>query len=325
MIKPIRCVAVHGIKSFLMNNDTSTCLIFVILFMVTVSSCTMNEPEFRYIDRKYQDNYPSGSTISYLAGNLYIMGDDASELLVLNHDLEEIERIPFFPKGENIRTAKALKADIESSSIIRYQGKEAILFLGSGSFSPHRDSAFLFDPENKKVRRLDFKSFYNQLRSNFRQLNIEAATVAGKEILLGIRANSSYPDNYLGVASLDIESPQFKRMIHIKVPLTHVGISGMEYDEKKDRLFITFSSEDTSNAFDDGTIGDSFLAIVEDVKKELMKDELNINSITRLTDISQDFLKQKIESVSLVPGKDQLLLVADDDLGNTTLFRLSYK
>ena len=285
----------------------------------------MNEPKFSYIDRKYQDNYPSGSTISYLTGNFYIMGDDASELLVLNLDLEEIERIPFFPKGENIRTAKAVKADIEASSIIRYQGKEAVLFLGSGSVSPHRDSAFLFDPESKKVRRLDFNPFYNQLRSNFMQLNIEAAAEVEKQILLGIRANSSYLYNFLAVASLDVESPQFKRKIHLKVPFTHVGISGMEYDEQKDRLFITFSSEDTSNAFDDGTIGDSFLAIVEDVKKELMKDEWYISSITRLTDINQDFLHQKIESVSLITGKDQLLLVADDDLGNTTLFRLSYK
>lgn len=284
----------------------------------------MNVPAPSYIDSRKQNNYPSGSTISYFQGHFYVMGDDASDLLVLNRELQEVGRILLFPKGKNIRTAKAVKADIESSVVINNKGKEAILLLGSGSVTPHRDSAFLVDPVNKTVNRFDFTPFYNDLRGNFKQLNIEGAAKVGEVLVLGIRANATFPDNYLVIASLNIPLPQFKRKILVRLPVQHAGISGLEYDRQSDLLFITFSSEDTPNAYDDGKPGDSYLAIVSGISRMLQQKEIIITSLTKLTDLSPEFWQQKIESVSLISGKKQLLLVADDDLGNTTFFRLRF-
>lgn len=165
----------------------------------------MKDPNPVYINYKVQGSYPSGSTISYLSRRFYIMGDDASEILVLNELLEEEERIQL------------------------------------------RDSAFFLNPQNREVKRIDLTRFYDQLRSSFSQLNIEAATMIGEELVLGIRANTSYPDNFIVLASSDISSPEFIRMIPVKLPVEHAGISGMDYDQHRDILFITFSSESTSN------------------------------------------------------------------------------
>lgn len=284
----------------------------------------MKNPNPVYLDHNEKLNYPSGSTISYLDGRFYIMGDDASDILVLNDQLKEIERIQLFTRGQNVRTPKATKADIESSVVITKEGVKSILFLGSGSLSPHRDKAFLFNPNNKKSITIDLTGFYNQLRANLSQLNIEAATMIGDDLVLGIRANASHPENFFVLSSVDAISPAFKRKILINMPVKGAGISGMDYDQEHDMLFVTFSTENTSDSFLDGAIGESYLAIITDARKQFQKTEFNIPSLTKLANLSPDFSHQKIESVTLVRGKRQLLLVADDDLGETRLFEVGF-
>ena len=251
------------------------------------------------------------------------MGDDASEIMLLNEEMQEVERVSLLAKGETMRTPKATKADIEASLIVDYENEAVILFFGSGSLTPHRDSAFLFNPNTKQITQINYTAFYNQLRMEVAHLNIEAATLVNNHFLLGIRANNSSPYNTIAVASSDIFLPVFKHKIQIKLPLNlPVGISGMDYDFKTDRLFMTFSSEDTSNALDDGQVGDSYLAMVENAAQKLLNTELSLDFMVNLTDLDAVFTAQKIEGVSLI-ASNRLILVADDDLGNTRIFTMS--
>lgn len=277
-----------------------------------------------YLSHKSADNYPSGSTVCFMGDLFYVMGDDATDILVLNDKLEELERIPLFPKAGTARIPKPLKADLESSVVIRQNGTQCILFLGSGSVSPYRDSAYLFVPETKNIRRIDFSGFYDQLRKQFAELNIEAAAMLGDELILGIRGNRTNPDNYIVLANPGKLPPEFKRKVLVKLPVEYAGISGMDYDGEQDILFITLSSESTPNAYDDGQIGESYLAIIQDARKQIQENELNISSLTKLSDLSPELGFQKIESVTQTGDKRQLLLVADNDLGNTDLFRIGF-
>jgi len=277
-----------------------------------------------YLGYKPAENYPSGSTVSFMKDLFYIMGDDASEILVLNDSLEELERIPLFPKSDTARIPKPINADIESSFVISHNGIQCILFLGSGSVSTYRDSAYLFEPETKNITRIEFTGFYDQLRKQFAELNIEAATMLGNELALGLRGNRTNPDNYIVLASPGKLSPEFKREVLIKLPVESTGISGMDYDTEQDILFITFSSESTPNVYDDGQIGESYLAIIQHASKQIKEAELNISSLFKLSDLSPELSLKKIESVTQTRDKRQLLLVADDDLGNTDLFRISF-
>ena len=284
----------------------------------------MKDSDPLYLIHKSELAYPSGSTICFMNDLFYIMGDDASQILILNDKLVEVERVPLFPKDENIRIPKATKADIEASVVIRQNGIDCILFLGSGSVSPHRDYAYLFEPESKNIRRIDFSDFYDQLRNQFAHLNIEAATMLGKSLALGIRANRSNPDNYIALAIPGKLSPEFQRTVLLKLPVEHTGISGMDYDGERDILFITFSSENTSNSYDDGEIGESYLAIIQEAADQIQKSELYISSLTKLSDLGPEFKFQKVEAVSLTRDNRQLLMVADNDQGNTNLFRIGF-
>jgi hypothetical protein len=277
-----------------------------------------------YIESRSADSYPSGSTISYFDDRFYVMGDDAAEILVLDETMRELDRITIFTRGESARLPKAFKADIESSLILSQNGTDSILFLGSGSVSPHRDSAFLFNPKTKAVRRMDMSAFYAQLREHFSDLNIEAATSVGNSLLLGVRANGSHPDNYLVFANLIDDSFTIARRIKMDLPVNDAGISGMDYDEERDILFLTLSSEATLNAYDDGLIGESFLAAVPNAKQALEETSLTVPSVYRLSDLHDELKTQKIESVSLMGRERKLLLVADDDQGNTKFFTLEF-
>lgn len=295
------------------------------LFITTIlSACKMNNksPELSYEGSRYLEYYPSGSAISLMDGKFYLMGDDASDLMVLDSNLKEIQRIQLFSQKTAGRISKTVKADIEASLTLK--DRSGILFFGSGSVSPYRDSAFLVDPLNNNIQRLDLKPFYTQLRTQVDDLNIEAATLIGEEIVIGLRGNNTHPENYIIMAGSNISNLEFKGKIKLELPVTNIGISGMDYNLEKDLLFITFSTEDTSNSFDDGEIGDSYLALVYRVSTRIDQSELIIDSLIKLKDLSPDFRAQKVESVVFESKKHRLLLIADDDKGHTRLFTLKF-
>lgn len=299
--------------------------ITILLFLASLLfACDMREFNPIYKVSKVAENYPSGSTICQLNDKFYVMGDDSAEILVLNQDMEETGRIEIFTRGDEMRLPKDIKADVESSVVINDQGKPAILFLGSGSFSPHRDSIFMLDPELQQVTRIYSQKLYDRLRLEVNELNIEAAAMIDEELLLGLRANTSHPENYIAIAEIKELTFTFKRKILIESSLENAGISGMDYHKKDDILFITFSSEDTSNAYDDGQIGESYLAFVTDARSALNEQKLVLNRVVKLSDLSPEFRNQKIESVSLVNGNRKLMLVADDDKGQTKIFTIKY-
>ncbi len=270
------------------------------------------------------EDYPSGSTVGYLDGSYYVMGDDASHVAIFDLDFKDNGTIDLFPKGADLRLPKASKADIESSVVIKDLKGSQLLFLGSGSVSPFRDSAFLFNPANREIKRIEATEFFSSLRIEVSELNIEAAAANGQEIILGSRGNQTYPGNFLISAEFREHVFSFKRKIILQLPIAQAGISGMDLDEDQDVLFITFSSEATANSYDDGQIGESYLVCLPDARKHLQSDTISISNMIALSSISPEFKNQKIESVSLTGQKNQLMLVSDDDRGNTKLFTLRY-
>lgn len=297
-----------------------------ILFMVISLLPACSVEEFRPLHERsvaFAD-YPSGSAVSYLNDKLYVMGDDAADILVLDADLSEMGRIAIFSAGDDLRLPKASKADIEASFVISHDQKPLILFLGSGSLSPYRDSTFLMDPASGKIKRLSSKAFFDELRKIAKEVNVEAAAVLGDAVLLGLRANNKFRDNYIVLAEFDGTRFRYQRRIALRTKQGMVGISGMDYDEKEDMLFITFSSEDTSSAYEDGEIGESYLAVVPNAKDALNQDTLALTSIIKLSQLSPDLLRQKIESLAIIKDHRKLLLVSDNDQGDTGLFLIRY-
>lgn len=275
------------------------------------------------------NNYPSGSTISYYNNQLYLMGDDAASMLILDKNFDTQEEIKFF-SSDTPRIKKIEKADIESSEWILENDKAKLWLFGSGSLSPQRDSAFRFDPTTKGVERIELGSIYRKLRNSLiPELNIEAAAKVKEIFLLGSRGNLTHPQNYLIQASSNHLPPEsFARITLLNLP-NGAGISGMSYIGQQDILLITSSIENTFNAFEDGEIGGSYLGIVYDVSAKLAGEEIKPDEWINLATLHPDFTLQKIESVCTYeneePGSVTAILVSDDDKGGTRLFRLKLK
>ena len=268
-------------------------------------------------------DYPSGSAIMFHDGNLYLMGDDAQGLLILDTSFNSVNTLSVFGNSPN-RIYKPIKPDIESSEIINDQ----LWLLGSGSVTPFRDSLIRVNLSTKAIQKLSLKSFYDTLRISIKTLNIEGLAKVKNQIVIGHRRNNLDPQNYLiSFPSGMLESNNYEDIKIIRfIPTSQdLGISGMTYHTKNDMLFITSSREDTQDSYNDGDIGESNLSIIAKASQKLSTDSITAENHISLTSIHPSFKKVKIESIAIAEVKDDyfiIYLAADNDDGKTSLFKV---
>ena len=77
-------------------------------------------------------DFPSGSSINYRDGKLYLIGDDARNILILDTDYRQIDSIQLldFP-GKRI--PKPVKPDLEGSTFATIRSSVLFLIIGSAS------------------------------------------------------------------------------------------------------------------------------------------------------------------------------------------------
>lgn len=295
------------------------------------SSC---KPGFVFNSTTTLKDYPSGSGLSYLNNHIYLIGDDARYLLITDIAFNTTDSLNLFESPQK-RIPKELKPDLEAATIVLVNKSPRILLIGSGSLSPHRNSGWLIDPVSKEKTLADLTPFYKRLKSSgIDALNIEGITSLPNSIVLSSRGNKSFPANYLIFTSNAFWNKQDSTELRICKVGTNTdtssiqGVSGLEYSRSSDRLLLTVSTENTYNAIDDGAIGKSYLWIIHNIsaKKNMMA--INPNEIIDLEKMDKRFKGHKIESVCIVAENKkqmQLVLVADDDKGSSTLFNVTLK
>lgn len=272
--------------------------------------------------------YPSASGIEYYKDHYYIIGDDAKTLQVLDEKFDPIDSITLYPFAGK-RIPKPQKADLEAITVT---ADNKLLLAGSGSLAPTRNMAWLIDPVTRQKESIRLDTFYQRLLSNgIREINIEGLCAIPGAMLLTNRGNKAYPKNFL-----ILTSPTFwKNQSHAPITLIHAGsgndsnyfngVSGLAYAKKSDRLVMTVSTEDTHNNQDDGAIGNSYLWLVGNISAKESWKAINPDKIINLTEVDKRFKGQKIESVCVIKETGNFLhlaLVADNDDGSSTLFKL---
>ncbi|MBO9154273.1 DUF6929 family protein [Chitinophaga sp. GCM10012297] len=272
---------------------------------------------------------PSASGLAYHDGHYYVVGDDATKLFILNADLTPAEQIPL-PNADQKQTRipKPVKNDWESLSTIVINNQTALLALGSGSLSPHRNAALLYFPGTGHIEIKDLSNFYKQIGDNI-ELNIEAATEIGEHLLIGNRGHLGRPENLLvRCEKQDIWNSPVKthttQLILPKEP-AFSGISGLAWHPEKDWLYFTTSTEETASTYDDGKIGESRIGIIKNATNALQQPTVSPDEWFLLEKIHPVFKGQKIESICLRELNDglEITLVADNDDGGSHLFRLA--
>ncbi|QEC69871.1 hypothetical protein FRZ67_22175 [Panacibacter ginsenosidivorans] len=284
------------------------------------------------LDYKELRSYPSGSGIEFHDDKIYIVGDDATSVLVTNTRWKKLEEINLFESAEK-RISKKLKADLEATAILHLDGRVYLLVMGSGS-KDNRAKAILIDTETNKKTEFDCTNFYQRIRTaGIADLNIEGATQVSDCLVFCNRANKTHPDNHFIVTSLDFFRDQQNAPIDIqKVDLSEyedtMGLSGACYSYKHDWLLFTTSIEDTADSYHDGVIGKSYLGVIEDAYRKIITHRLRVNELIDLPATNKKFNGYKIESVCIQSERKhamKLHLVADNDTGVSYLFKIRIK
>lgn len=272
------------------------------------------------------ENFPSGSGIIKSDDLYYAIGDDSPFLYSLNKDFKTISKIPIWdnvnPSDERIE--KSIKPDFEALELI---GKNEIVIFGSGSKSPERNIFMrILLKDSLTVEKYDVSEFYSNLRSlpilQDSELNIEAAAFHDnqlflfnrkknlilkfvyKELLAHIKGDTAFP------------KPEIVEFSLPKINGIEAGFSGATALIGEPKIIFTASVENTDNAYDDGEILGSFIGII-DISGNALSESYNFclipNSKANL----------KVESVAIEEeissGKTKVVLISDDDKGNSTL------
>jgi hypothetical protein len=301
-----------------------TCLLLLFLFL-----CTKKEKD-KPVVMKILPDYPSASAVEYANGKLYVMGDDATSMLLLDTNLNVIDSMQLFG-NETKRIAKNIKHDLESVLFVRENNQ--LMLLGSGSLSPYRNSAWLVNIDTKIRQGKSIEHFYNIVRNaGIKEINIEGSVKINNEYILANRGHLAYPENHLIFTQTIFNAePVMVSTISVRYKpdsLSFQGISGLTYSSLNDALIMTVSTEKTASTFEDGAIGKSYIWLINGISQPSDANELKPDRVIDLEELDSIFKGYKIESATVISEtKDmlRLVLVADNDNGSSTIFKLSIK
>lgn len=281
------------------------------------------------LDFKELKSFPSGSGIEFYDDKIYLVGDDAKDILVTNRKWKELQRINLFESKEE-RIAKKIKADLEATAIVHLDKMVYLLIMGSGS-KALRNSCILLNVETGDKTEVDCSVFYQRLQSmGIVDLNIEGAAEVSDYMLFCNRGNKTNPSNQLIITSVDFFRNQHNAPVRIlDLDLSEyegtMALSGACYSYEHDWLLFTASTEDTVNSYEDGAIGKSYLGIIENAYRKITKDRIKVNDLIDLPATNKKFDGYKIESVCIQSERKysmKLHLVADNDTGESYLFKI---
>ena len=284
------------------------------------------------LDFKELNDYPSASGIEFYDDKIYLVGDNAKDMLVLNKKWKKPEYINLFeaPAGP---IPKNIKADLEAMTLLWIDKKPFMLLVGSGS-NNNRNKAVLVNLKNNQLQFLDLTVFYERLKAaGITTLNIEGIATVNDYIVLVNRGNKTNPDNQLIVTNTNFwkkqkdASIQLMRIDFGDAAPRGLGISGLTYSDNHEDLFLTVSTEDTPDAITDGPIGKSYFGVIENLYRKIgrEKGKLKVNKLIHLSSADDRFTGYKIESVCIQSEKDHSIkfqLVADNDTPVSYLFKV---
>jgi hypothetical protein len=293
-------------------------------------------PVIELIKSSLFNEFPSGSSINYYNGNLYVIGDDANTILILKPDYEEQEHIRVFNFPEK-RIPKAEKADYETSTIVIEDNIDYLLVFGSASKKNRRKGSLIrlekiaqADGE-VSTREIDYAHFIKRVKNEgIKDINLEGCAIVGSHFLFSNRANDDNPTNQLIITESDFWNRQEVvsiRTLDLTLKNSNVvfGVSEMCYVESMDRLLMTLSSEATDSVYEDGAIGDSCIGWIDAISTKMHQSQLSLDGLFNLSDCNEVFKGEKIEGlcVERVVGNELVIhLVSDNDQGVSKLFAI---
>lgn len=275
-------------------------------------------------------HYPSASSLAFFAGRLYVIGDDAPRMIVLDRDHNLVDSLPLFTINTN-RIPKETKADLEASVIIT-RNDIRLLYAISSFSTRNRNRILCLSIEGGGKLQLVKNSTASFHVRDVGEMNIEGAAFIQNKLVLSNRANTTTGINYLLITEMGNDTIESKNVKIIPVTLAGVkkvaGISGLDYVPEKDLLLFSASTENTPNAYTDGAVGESYIGYIRDISRKLSAGTLTADTLIALSPYLQKKDPQKIESITVeeINGNELVIhLAADNDNGESTLYKMRWK
>jgi hypothetical protein len=311
--------------------DKDNCFHYVVFDTdnITIEECQNASVEL--LQHSVINDFQSGSSLDFYLDLIFVIGDDAKDIVILNKDFVEVNRVNVF-ESKTQRIEKDLKSDLETSTIVDIDGIPNLLILGSGAKKEFRSVGYLIPLNTKTVINQPFRynNFVSRLKNEdaIKEINIEGCCSIGDKILLSNRGNKRNPDNILIITENKFWENQDNvpiQICRILIPDKDAAVSELHYDSDTDTLFFTASIEHTTNAIDDGKIGDSFLGYIKNVRNKLNKNTIEVDWFYNLTELDIDFVGQKIEGLCIEEKNEEYYiidLVSDNDNEESTIFKI---
>ncbi|MEO6404736.1 MAG: hypothetical protein ABIO32_04555 [Ferruginibacter sp.] len=294
------------------------------------TSCKSHKPSVTLLQIK-EVNYPSGSGLSFYKNKIYLIGDDAAQLWVMDTALNVSDSIRVHDSATH-RIAWQVKHDYEDIANVRIGRSQFFFMAGSGSGGAYRNAALLINAETHEEKKYALDTFYTRLKMfGLKDINIEGSAELPAGMLLSNRGNKGYQKNYLVFTDRNFwahpDSCDFTIILvgTTKDSSNFNGISGLEYAQKSDKLLLSVSTENTYSNLADGAIGKSYLWIINDISNKKNYSAINPNLIIDLEAADARFKGHKIEAVTILQENKKsmvLLFISDDDDGKSILFKV---
>ena len=302
-------------------------ILLVGILTIYITSC--KDRQMITLEKKMVlQDYPSGSSCEFYTDKIYLIGDDASSLIILDKNYTTLRSIQLF-EAEG-RIPKFKKTDLEASTIVYFNGLPQLLIFGSASNENREKALLLTLDDSEKISTFSTTLFFTRVRDKgIDQVNIEGATMAGERLILSNRANGSNPFNQFIVTDTGIINNPGEaaiKIINVELPQRDnvIGISGLAYDNANDIILFTASTELTNDVINDGEIGDSYLGLIFNAKNKFDNQTIKTDLLYNLSKIDERFSGEKIESVTIEKssGNEMIIhLASDNDNGQTSLFK----
>lgn len=281
------------------------------------------------------NDFPSGSSINFHNGQLFLVGDDSQHLLILDRQYKKIDSLRLFSHSGK-RIPKKEKADLEASTFLNIDGTNHLLLMGSGS-KPLRKTVHLIPFQNERPdvtrsRVINTSAFVDRAASSgIDEINFEGVANTGVGLVICNRGNRNKVNNHLVITEPYFWKDQHTVKLHAISLRTLIedgkmpGVSEVYYEKSLDLLLVALTNEETTNAIDDGAIGNSYISWISDFSKKVNEGDLTTDGSVCLPDVSTEFEGEKIEGfcVEYIADKTMLLhMISDNDNGESKLFKI---
>ncbi|THU38437.1 hypothetical protein FAM09_17370 [Niastella caeni] len=286
--------------------------------------------KLKLLDYREIPDLPIGSNLEFFNDTMYLVDDDASDMVALNKKWQTLATHQLL-RYDDPKILPGSKSDFEATTIVEVNSIPRLLVLGFDVKDNHH-KAILVNLDDYTKEEYDITEFYNRLKETVGIINIESAAIVLGKLILCNRDHKSAPENHIIVTDADFWKHQGTAEIttvSFDLPQTSnqvVGLSGLTYSYKNDWLIVSLLSESTDK--DHKTTGDSYLAVIENASRKVVRKKMKVNSLFHLNETNEGFTGFNMHSVCIRSEKSRrlkLFLLADNKAGKNGVFTVRVK